>query len=53
MSLAEFDEIDFTHSAPRLDRPSEYLMKKAVSIKQRYDNDDGQVLTLFVIEKKT
>jgi len=29
MSLAEFDEIDFTHSAPRLDRPSDYLMKKA------------------------
>ncbi|CAM9011079.1 unnamed protein product [Wickerhamomyces anomalus] len=24
MSLAEFDEIDFTHSAPRLDRPSEF-----------------------------
>lgn len=31
MSLAEFDEIDFAHSATRLDRPSAYLMKKAVS----------------------
>ncbi|CDR38758.1 CYFA0S02e05380g1_1 [Cyberlindnera fabianii] len=29
MSLAEFDEVDFTHSATRLDRPSAYLLKKA------------------------
>ncbi|CAR30244.1 nuclear cap-binding protein subunit CBC2 [Lachancea thermotolerans CBS 6340] len=29
MSLAEFDEINYDHSASRLDVPSNYLMKKA------------------------
>lgn len=29
MSLAEFDEIKFDHSVPRLDQPSRYLKRKA------------------------
>ncbi|CCD26700.1 nuclear cap-binding protein subunit CBC2 NDAI_0I01310 [Naumovozyma dairenensis CBS 421] len=29
MSLAEFDELKFDHSAPRLDKPSTYLLRKA------------------------
>lgn len=29
MSLAEFDEVNFTNSAERLDKPSNYLLKRA------------------------